>query len=146
MNKTKYLLLALVLGFLSISFISADEYSFFEKGTPVNITGILCLNMDNTPCATTVGCYITMVNATDNVEVSNALMTPYADGKRSYFYGFYLTDGNHNWSIATRDNSNNYNIQTATFTIGACPSCQAYQEINGSLVVYANKTLVIKAC
>ncbi len=87
-NRMFYLI---VIGiFFFISLVSAADYNSiqFNPGDLINITGIQCIDKNNTPCSTNINCTITAINDTQDFIANNATMFALSNGFRNYNLGY----------------------------------------------------------
>jgi len=95
---TKLFLLALVI--LSIGFISAQDSIQFNPGALVNITGVKCLEQNDTSCSDEVNCSITIINDTEHFLHVNQSMIVLTDAFRGFNAG-YAPNYTAEWSAVT---------------------------------------------
>ena len=72
--------------FFSMSFVSANNITF-SPGELVNITGIKCLDQNNTDCSEDIVCTISIIYQNNTVIILNQSMDVHDSGFRSYNTG-----------------------------------------------------------
>lgn len=91
MNKKIYvnfkLLLIIVLLLLSIILVSAQDSIQFNPGDLVNITGVRCLQANDSICLDTTICYITIINDSNDFLYTNETMNILDNGFRCFSAG-----------------------------------------------------------
>lgn len=132
-------ILLIFLGIFCISLISATyDLQNFYINEQMNLTGIKCLELNNSECADTINCYLTALNNTQDMIVNNQTMVVYTGGYRSYDLGLAPADPAE-WSASIScDNGGSVSfimfIENRTEAI-----CPAGQVVSGR---YANGSLI----
>ncbi|HDK42364.1 MAG TPA: hypothetical protein ENG87_03220, partial [Candidatus Pacearchaeota archaeon] len=83
-------LLTIMFVFFFISLTSAADYNSiqFNPGDLINITGVQCIDQNNTPCSTSTNCTITAINDSQDFIVNNITMNTLSNGFRNYNLGY----------------------------------------------------------
>jgi len=80
-------LIIFIFFFISLNIISAQNTIQFYPGSLVNITGVRCLEENNSLCPDSTNCYITIINDTENFLYTNQTMSVLANGFRGFNAG-----------------------------------------------------------
>ena len=122
-----------------ISLISATyDLQDFYINEQMNLTGIKCLELNNSACEATVNCYLTVMNSTQDIVVNNQTMIAYSGGYRSYDLGLAPADSVE-WSVnifCDNGGSVSFIIFIENRTEAICPTGQVVsgRYANGSLI------------
>jgi len=106
MNDKKVFLSAsfIIILSLCIGLLSAQNSISFNPGELINITGVKCLEKNDTSCSNYINCYITIINDTEDFLYINQTMDILADAFRGFNAGYapnYTTE----WSaVVSCDN------------------------------------------
>ena len=77
--------------FFSLGSVNAQNISFLP-GELVNLTGIKCLNLNNSDCNNTIACNISIFYANNSILIVNQSMTILSGGFRNYNTGLTPTN------------------------------------------------------
>jgi len=100
MKKIYSKLFLLVFVIICIGFVSAQNSIKFNPGELVNITGVKCIEKNDSGCNDAVSCNITAINDTQDFIASQQAMVVLPDSFRGYNLGYapnYTTE----WSAVT---------------------------------------------
>lgn len=115
MNKQKVFASGIVFFLIIVSTILAQDSIQFNPGELINITGIKCLEQNESSCSDSIACNITVINDTQDFLVLSQEMYILPDAFRGYNVGYapnYTTE----WSAVT--NCDNGGITEFVIFIG----------------------------
>ncbi len=86
-NKKVFFLIVILISIVTPLVLAQDSIKF-NPGDLVNITGVRCLQINNTICDADISCNITIINDTQDFLYSNASMVILNNGFRNFDAGY----------------------------------------------------------
>ena len=82
------ILFIFIFAFLFLNLVYAQNSIQFYPGSLVNITGVRCLEKNNSVCSNSINCFITIINDTEDFLYINQTMNVLPNGFRSFNVGY----------------------------------------------------------